>query len=37
MKQEWYDNDWFYAIMFAATLVATVAANYYYHGGHIVW
>ena len=37
MNEHWYDNDWFLSIMAALLLVMAAVANYYIHGGHIVW
>lgn len=37
MKKKFYDNDWFIISLSFISLTATVVANYYYHGGNVVW
>lgn len=37
MEKKWYTNDWAAIFMLAAAFAASAVANYYYHGGHIVW
>lgn len=36
-KEKWYMSDWTVSFMAVAVMAATAVANYYYHGGHIVW
>jgi hypothetical protein len=37
MEEKWYDNDWFLSFMAVLSLILGAVANYYIHGGHIVW
>lgn len=37
MKQKWYNTDWFVCTSTAVGFIATVVANYIYHGGRVVW
>ena len=37
MKQYWYENDWSTCIFVVGVMCLTIVANYFYHGGRIVW